>query len=101
DALLSDNYRDSDLAWMAMKDNPVDIVIGPIETYEDQLYGYKTSYESYVLLKDREWSRKLQRFAAYLPELQRDLPVPAAYKAETPGTDADLNAYFAVYYGGD
>lgn len=101
DALLSDDYRDSDLAWMAMKDNPVDIVIGPIETYEDQLYGYKTSYESYVLLKDREWSRKLQRFAAYLPELQRDLPVPAAYKAETPGTDADLNAYFAVYYGGD
>lgn len=101
DALLSDDYRASDFAWMATQDNPVDIVIGPIENYEDQLYGYKTSYEAYVLIKDREWSKKLQRFAAYLPELQRDLPVADAYKAEKPGSDADLNAYFAVYYGGD
>ena len=84
-----------------MKNNPVDIVIGPIETYEDQLYGYKASYESYVLVKDQAWSKKLARFAKYLPELQRGLPVPEQYKAETPGSDADLNAYFAIYYGGD
>jgi hypothetical protein len=101
DALQSDDYRPSDMAWMAMKNNPVDIVIGPIETYEDQLYGYKASYESYVLVKDQAWSKKLARFAKYLPELQRGLPVPEQYKAETPGSDADLNAYFAVYYGGD
>jgi hypothetical protein len=101
DALQSDDYRASDMAWMAMKTNPVDIVIGPIETYEDQLFGYKTSYESYVLVKDQAWSKKLARFAKYLPELQRGLPVPAQYKAETPGADADLNAYFAIYYGGD
>lgn len=101
DALLSDDYRPSDMAWMAMKTNPVDIVIGPIETYEDQLYGYKASYESYVLIKDQAWSAKLARFAKYLPELQRELPVPDRYKAETPGSDADLNAYFAVFYGGD
>jgi hypothetical protein len=101
DALLSDNYQPSDLAWMDMKKNPVDIVIGPIETYEDQLYGYKASYESYVLIKDQAWSAKLARFAKYLPELQRGLPVPDRYKAEKPGSDADLNAYFAVYYGGD
>ena len=101
DALLSDDFRPSDFAWMDMKDNPIDIVIGPIETYEDALYGYKASYESYVLIKDTAWSEKLKRFAQYLPELQRGLPVPAKYKAETPGSDADLNAYFAVYYGGD
>ena len=101
DALLSDNYQASDFAWMAMKNNPVDIVIGPIETYEDQLYGFKASYESYVLIKDQAWSRKLARFAQYLPELQRGLPVPERYKAEKPGSDADLNAYFAIYYGGD
>ncbi|MEO7067624.1 MAG: Zn-dependent hydrolase [Rhodanobacter sp.] len=100
-ALLSDDYQPSDFAWMAMKKNPVDIVIGPIETYEDQLFGYKTSYESYVLIKDQAWSDKLARFAKYLPELQRELPVPATYKAEKPGSDADLNAYFAIYYGGD
>ena len=101
DALLSDDYRPSDFAWMSMKNNPVDIVIGPIETYEDQLYGYKASYESYVLVKDQAWSAKLARFAKYLPELQRELPVDDKYKAEKPGSDADLNAYFAVYYAGD
>ncbi len=101
DALLSDDYQASDFAWMDMKSNPVDIVIGPIETYEDQLYGYKASYESYVLIKDQAWSAKLARFAKYLPELQRGLPVADKYKAEQPGSDADLNAYFAIYYGGD
>jgi hypothetical protein len=101
DALQSDDYQPSDLAWMEMKSNPVDIVIGPIETYEDQLFGYKASYESYVLVKDQAWSKRLARFAKYLPELQRELPVDAKYKAETPGSDADLNAYFAVYYAGD
>lgn len=101
DALLSDDYRPSDFAWMSMKNNPVDIVIGPIETYEDQLFGYKASYESYVLVKDQAWSAKLARFAKYLPELQRELPVDDKYKAEKPGSDADLNAYFAVYYAGD
>ncbi|HEU4670461.1 MAG TPA: Zn-dependent hydrolase, partial [Dyella sp.] len=101
DALQSDDYQPSDFAWMDMKSNPVDIVIGPIETYEDQLFGYKASYESYVLVKDQAWSKRLARFARYLPELQRELPVDAKYKAETPGSDADLNAYFAVYYAGD
>ncbi len=101
DALLDDDFQPSDLAWMDMKTNPVDIVIGPIETYEDQLFGYKASYEGMVLIKDAEWSKRLARFAAFLPELQRGLPVDDRYKAETPGSDADLNAYEAVYYGGD
>ena len=101
DALLSDDFQPSDLAWMDMKSNPVDIVIGPIETYEDQIFGYKASYEGLVLIKDREWSEKLARFATFLPELQRGLPVPDKYKAEKPGTSADLNAYAAVYYGGN
>jgi hypothetical protein len=99
-ALLDDDYRASDMAWMDMKGNPIDLVIGPIETYEDALYGYKTAYEAYVLIKDREWSERLQRYAAFLPELQQGLPVPDAYKAEKPGTDADLNAYQVVYYAG-
>jgi hypothetical protein len=101
DALLSDDYRPSDLAWMDMKTNPVDIVIGPIESYEDQVFGYKNAYEGLVLIKDQEWSRRLERFAALLPELQRGLPVPDAYKAESPGTAADLNAYEVIYYGGN
>jgi len=84
-----------------MKSNPVDVVIGPIETYDDQLFGYKASYEGLVLIKDQEWSDRLARFAAFLPALQQGLPVDAEYKAETPGSDADLGAYEAVYYGGN
>jgi hypothetical protein len=100
DALLDDQYQPSDLAWLDMKDNTLDVVIGPIETYEDALFGYKAAAEAYVLVKDLEWSRRLARYAAFLPELQRGLPVPAEYKRETPGTDSDLNAYDAVYYAG-
>jgi hypothetical protein len=100
-ALVSDEYRASDIAWLDMKNNRIDLVIGPIESYDDQLFGYKTAFESYVLLKDMEWSKRLSRYAAMLPELQRGLPVPDAYKAETPGTDSDLNAYDVLYYAGD
>ncbi len=100
-ALLSDDFRPSDLAWMDMKSNPVDIVIGPIETYEDQLFGTKASYEGLVLIKDIQWSEKLARFAKFLPALQQGLPVDAKYKAEMPGANADLNAYQAVYYAGN
>ena len=101
DALTSDDYQPSDMAWMDMKSSPIDVVIGPIESYQDALYGTKAAYEAFVLVKDIEWSQRLQRFAAHLPALQQGLPVDAKYKAETPGTDADLNAYFAIYYGGD
>jgi hypothetical protein len=101
DALLTDEYQESDLAWMDMRDNPIDVVIGPIETYEDSRYGAKATHEGFVLIKDMEWSERLARFAALLPTLQRGLPVPDAYKRETPGTDSDLNAYDAVYYAGE
>jgi hypothetical protein len=100
-ALTSDDYRASDLAWLDMKNNRIDLVIGPIETYEDRLFGYKAAYEAYVLVKDMEWSGRLARYAAMLPDLQRGLPVPAAYKAEEAGSDSDLNAYDVVYYAGD
>jgi len=100
-ALITDDYRPSDMAWMEMKDNAIDVVIGAIETYEDQLFGYKAAFEGYVLVKDLDWSRKLARYVSTLPDLQRGLPVPDAYKQETPGTDSDLNAYDVVYYAGD
>jgi hypothetical protein len=100
EALLTDDYRESDMAWMAMKDNAIELVIGPIETYEDELFGYKAAHEAYVLLKDQEWSARLARVAEFLPALQEGLPVDAVYKTERPGTDADLGAYDAIYYAG-
>jgi len=83
-----------------MKTNPIELVIGPIETYEDQLYGYRAAFESYVLIKDMAWSERLAKYAQFLPELQEGLPVDEAYKQETPGSDADLNAYDVIYYAG-
>ena len=100
-ALMSDDFYASDLAWMDMKNANIDMVVGPIENYEDQLFGYKTSYSAYILVKDIEWSKKLAKFVQYLPELQKNLPVSANYKKEVPGTDSDLNAYDVVYYAGD
>ena len=100
EALLTDNYQPSDYAWMEMKTNPIELVYGPIETYEDQLFGYRAAFESYVLLKDLAWSEKLSKYASFLPELQQGLPVEAKYKAQMPGANADLNAYDVIYYAG-
>ncbi len=100
-AFLTDDYFASDMAWMEMKNNTVDFVIGPIENYEDALYGYKTAYEGAVLVKDKEWSVKLAKFASFLPGLQQNLPVEAKYKKEKPGTDSDLNAYDVIFVSGN
>jgi len=101
DALLSDDYQASDMAWMDVKSNPVELVIGPIEVYQDALFNYRAAFETFVLVKDMEWSARLARFAQYMPDLQRGLPVPEEYKREMPGSDADLNAYDLVYCAGD
>lgn len=100
-ALLDDNYQPSDLAWLDMKTNTIDCVIGPVENYEDQLYNYKTAHEAFVLVKDMEWSKRLAKYAAFLPELQAGIPVPEKYKKEKPGNDTELNAYDVIYYAGD
>ena len=99
-ALITDDYQPSDLAWMDMKDNELDVIIGAIETYEDQRYGYRAAYEAYVLRKDLEWSRSLEHFATFLPALQEGLPVAPEYKTEIPGSDSDLGAYDVLYYAG-
>jgi uncharacterized protein YcfL len=100
-ALETDDYLASDYAWMAMKTNRLEVVIGPIENYEDQLFGYKAAHEGYVLIKDMDWSKKLEKYAAFLPELQKNLPVADAYKQDKIGSNVDLNAYDVVYYAGD
>jgi hypothetical protein len=101
EALLTDKYFTSDMAWMDMKTNRIDIVVGPIETYEDQLFGYKASFEALILIKDPEWSKRLDKYSSLLPQLQKALPVDEKYKSETPGSSSDLGVYDAIYYAGD
>ena len=100
-ALRTDDYLESDMQWMDVRNNNVDMVIGPIENYTDARYGIKASHEAFILIKDQEWTKQLARYAAYVPELQKQLPVPEKYKKEVPGSDVDLAAYDAVYYAGD
>ncbi len=100
-ALVTDDYQPSDFAWMDMQNANIDFVVGPIENYEDALYGYKAAFESFILIKDLEWSQRLAKFGAMLPELQAGLPVPDAYKKDVPGVNADINAYDVIYYAGD
>jgi hypothetical protein len=101
EALLTDDYYPSDVAWMEMKNNRIDFVCGPIENYEDALFGYKAAHEAFVLVKDPEWSLKLARFSQLLPDLQKSLPVADEYKQEVPGIDSDLGVYDALFYAGD
>jgi hypothetical protein len=100
-ALLTDEYFESDMAWMDMKNNTIEFIVGPIEHYEDQLFGYKAAHEAFILIKDKAWSQRLEKYAAMLPGLQINLPVAQVYKNETPGFDSDMNVYDAIYYAGD
>ena len=100
-ALRTDDYLESDMRWMNVRNNNIDMVIGPIENYTDARYGIKASHEAFILIKDQEWTKQLARYAQFVPELQKQLPVPEEYKKEVPGSDVDLAAYDAVYYAGD
>ena len=101
DALQTDKYKESDIAWMDVKNSNLDFVVGPIENYTDGLFGCKTAFESYLLVKDLEWTKRLTKYIALLPELQKGLPIEDKYKSEVPGSGSDLNVYDALYYAGD
>lgn len=100
-AFQTDDYFASDMAWMDMKNSKLDFVVGPIENYEDRLFGAKAAYEAFVLIKDEQESQKLAKFTAMLPELQKGLPCDEKFKKEVPGTESDLNVYNVIFYAGD
>lgn len=101
EAFETGRYNPSDVAWLSLEDNNLDIIIGPIENYEDKLFGYKAAFEAYVLVKDQEWSKQLERFKDLLPRLQEELPCDPKYKQDKIGGNAQLNAYDVIYYAGD
>lgn len=101
EAFKTDDYLESDLAWMDMKDSKIDFVTGPIESYDDKFQETKASYESFILLKDEARSKDLAKFVSMLLALQKELPCAPEYKTFVPGTSSDLNVYDAVYYAGD
>ncbi len=100
-AFRTDDYLASDMAWMDMKDCNMDLVIGPIENYDDHLFEAKAAYECFILLKDETRSANLAKYVGLLPELQKMLPCAPEYKTFVPGTSSDLNVYDAIFYAGD
>ncbi|MCX7862429.1 MAG: Zn-dependent hydrolase [Bacteroidales bacterium] len=100
-SFLTNDYFPSDMAWMDLTKNNIDFIAGPIENYTDEFLGYKTAFESFILLKDPEWSEKLARFATLLPQIQQNLPVPTEYKKEKPAKGNELGVYEAIFYAGD
>ena len=101
DALLSGDYFDSDMAWMDLKDNLLDIVIGPIETYEDQLMGLKAAYEGIVMVRDRQATKQVEQFVRYMNQLESQLPVPRLYKKSSVPPPAPIGVFNTVYTSGD
>ncbi len=100
DALLSDDYADSERAWLEMTDSKMDLVIGPNETIDDELYGKKTSYGAYVLLKNLERTKVLNQIGHRLPELQATLPGDPAYHDFVPLEQSNIFSCDVLYYGG-
>ena len=100
DALLTDKFYNSDIAWMEMKDNLIDFIVGPIEDTEDRLFYTKTSYQSMILVKDKEYSKDLEKYSLLLQYLQKNLPVDSKYKTEMPGELSDIMVYDVINCSG-
>ena len=100
EALQTDRYYDSGLAWLDMDDSKMDLVIGPNEATDDQLMGIKRSYEAYVLLKNEARTRELMQYVSRLSEFQDDLPGDPAYKTFQPGAGSNIFSCYALYYAG-
>ena len=100
DALQTDDYYQSNRIWLGMQDSKMDLIIGPAETEDDRLRGVKTSYESYVLLKDLELTSTINALAERIPSFQESLPCEAQYKAFEPGEGSTIYAYDMVYAAG-
>ncbi len=100
DAFGSDDYYESDLAWMDL-DSPLEVVIGPYETYEDGLFGYKAAFEAFICIAQPEDSKRLERYKGELPFLERHLPIPDEYKNLHRGTDSPIRVVDEIYTAGD
>lgn len=100
DAFMSNDYYDSDVAWMDL-DSPIDLTIGPYETYEDELFGYKAAFEAYVTLRDEAESAKLAKFSQYLQEIENNLPIDAMYRNPQLGAASPIRVVNEVFGSGE
>jgi len=100
-ALLSDDFYDSEVAWMRLSDNLIEPTLGPYENYEDQLFGYKISYESFIGLKDPVESERLASLVENLPELEAALPIPDEHKYLDRSFESPISVVTLIYAAGE
>jgi len=100
DALLKDDFYESEISWMDMETNNIDIVIGPIGSEEDRFINTKTDYEAYLLIKDIDWSNKMNVYSQTLSEIKNQLQLNNNYKNQIMFTKSNIGVYDAIYYGG-
>ena len=101
DAFSSNSYRQSDMDWMDVKDNTIDVTIGPYEVYEDALFGYKAAFETFIAIRYPADSKKLEGIKRYVPKLEASLPIPAEYKNPNRGSESPVSVVDLVYSAGD
>lgn len=99
-AFETDDYYESDMAWMDL-DAPVEVTIGPYETYEDLLFGYKTAFEAFVTVNLPKESAALSRYKERLPWLEGNLPIPDEHKNPNRGTESPIRVVDTVFTAGD
>ncbi|HUP44200.1 MAG TPA: peptidase [Thermoanaerobaculia bacterium] len=99
-ALLTDDYRESDMAWMDLT-GPIEVIIGPYEVYEDELFNYKAAFESFITVVDRQESEKLAVYGQHLPAMERNLPIPDEHKNPNRGTESPIRVVQEIYTAGD
>jgi hypothetical protein len=99
-AFASNEYYESDVAWMDL-DSPIEVTIGPYETYEDKLFGYKAAFEAYVTLRDEAESAKLAKFSAHLQDLEDHLPIDAKYRNPKLGAASPIRVVNEVFSSGE
>ena len=100
-AFRTDDYFESELAWMDVKDTPIEVAIGPYETYTDELYGRKTAFEAFVTLRNPEESAKLDKYKAMLRDMEANLPVDENYKNFQRGFESPISVVDQIHGGGD
>jgi len=101
DAFGSNDYFQSDMDWVNVKDHTLDVTIGPYEVYEDELLGYKAAFESYVCLRDPEQSRELEKIKEYLPAMEENLPIPEEHQNKKRGAKSPVAVVDLIYSAGD
>ncbi|MEI7812921.1 MAG: peptidase [Ignavibacteria bacterium] len=100
-AFETNDYFESDMAWMDLKDHNIEFIIGPYEVYEDDLFNYKASFESFLTIKDPAESAKLDKFGGYLTEIEKNLPLDDKYKNTQRGSESPIMVVQEIYSGGD